>query len=280
MIKQNPFSVYDFLGYLIPGSVLIYSYIIIDYIKRNSTIDFIDFIKNLSLVKTDNILFFIILSYILGHLLSYTSSITTEKYAIWKYNYPSKYLLNITYDGFWKSAVKWQDIAWRIIIIIVLLPLVIFDWIFGELLGFKQFYKKTIDDLLKDIVSMKINLLIKKIGLHKLPNPEKYAEGKGNNYDFHRIVTHYAYEHSKSHQAKMSNYVALYGFLRTLSFIFNALSIYFFIRIILYLEFNLKNIIILTILMGISYLSFMAFMKFYRRYTLEGMMILAIDKDL
>lgn len=130
------------------------------------------------------------------------------------------------------------------------------------------------------MVISKANRLIQQLGIDKLEDSKKYDEGKGNDFDFHRIITHYVYENSKHHQAKMSNYVALYGFLRTLSLIFNLLAIYFSIRIICFLDFNLNNGIILFTLTGISYLSFMAFMKFYRRYTLEGLMIIVIDKDI
>jgi len=33
MIKQNPFSLYDFFGYFVPGALMIYLYLISDYIK-------------------------------------------------------------------------------------------------------------------------------------------------------------------------------------------------------------------------------------------------------
>lgn len=280
MIKQNPFSVYDFLGYLIPGSLVIYSYLVVDYLKHVQIFNLADFIKNISNVKLEGIFFFVILSYTIGHLFSFASSITIEKYANWRYSYPSKYLLDIEHKGYWKSSVNWKDVVWRIVMVIVLLPCVFFDWIFGQLLGFKQFYKKSLDEFLKDMVISKANRLIDLLGVKKLEYPEKYDDGKGNDFDFHRIITHYAYENSKQHQAKMSNYVALYGFLRTLSLIFNLLAIYFCIHVICYLEFNLNNGIILFILTGISYLSFMAFMKFYRRYTLEGLMIIVIDKEI
>lgn len=280
MIKQNPFSVYDFLGYLIPGSLVIYAYLIIDYLKSIEFFNPSDFIENFSNVKLEGVFFFIILSYTIGHLISFASSITIEKYANWRYGYPSKYLLDMEHKGYWKSCRNWKNVVWRIIMIIILFPCVFFDWIFGQLLGFKRFYKKSLDEFLQDMVVSKANRLINQLGLEKLKNAEKYSDGKGNDFDFHRIITHYAYENSKQHQAKMSNYVALYGFLRTLSLIFSLLATYFFIRVVCFLEFNLNNGIILFVLTGISYLAFMAFMKFYRRYTLEGLMIIVIDKEI
>ncbi len=280
MIKQNPFSVYDFLGYLVPGSILIYAYLIIDYLKENASFELSEFIVKFKDLELEGIFFFIIISYTFGHLISYASSITIEKYANWRYSYPSKYLLDIEHKGYWLGCNNWKDVVWRIAMLIFLLPCVIYDWIFGQLLGFKRFYKKSLDELLQNMIILKINGLLEKIGINKLNNTEYFEDGNANGYDFHRIITHYAYENSKNHQAKMSNYVALYGFLRTLSLIFNLLTIYFFFRVFCFLEFTNLNILILLTLGGLSYLSFMAFMKFYRRYTLEGLMIIVIDKDI
>lgn len=280
MTKQNPFSVYDFLGYLVPGAVLIYSYLIIDYIKEHNGLKINDFIKDFKDLQIEGIFFFIIVAYTLGHLISFVSAITVEKYSNWKYNYPSKYLMNMGHEGFWKSSKNWKDVAWRIIIIVLLLPCVICDFILGQLLGFKMFYVKPVDDLLQDLILYKTNNLLDKLGLNKIGKPELYNDGETNRFDFHRIITHYAYENSKNHQSKMSNYVALYGFLRTLCLIFNFLTIYFVSRTILFSKFDISNLIITATLLFICYISFMAFMKFYRRYTLEGLMVIAIDTDL
>ena len=61
MIKQNPFSVYDFLGYLIPGTLVIYAYLIVDYLKTTSSFNSSDFIENFSNVKLEGVFFFIII---------------------------------------------------------------------------------------------------------------------------------------------------------------------------------------------------------------------------
>lgn len=280
MIKQNPFSVYDFLGYLIPGAISLYSLLIIDYLKKYDDRSIDGFINCISEFKFEGIFFFIISAYILGHLLSYISSITIEKYANWRYGYPSKYLLKMKGKGYWKSAENRKGYFWRISLLLILFPCIVFDFIFGQLLNFKSFYKKEVDVLLRKLIVLKINKLFEKIGFGEIENYEQFDNGKGNLHDFHRVVTHYAYEHSKHHQTKMSNYVALYGFLRTLSLIFNFLGLYLIIRIATYFTFNLENISIIIALSSLSYISFMAFMKFYRRYTLEGFMIITIEKEL
>lgn len=277
MIKQNPFSVYDFLGYLIPGSLLIYSFLIVKFIKENQILDLNKFSGQFSELKFENLFVFIIFSYTIGHLLSFISSITIERYANWRYSFPSKYLLNISHEGYWKSSKNWKDVGWRIILIFLLFPCVLPDFILGHFLGFKKFYQQSLDKLLQDLILLKANKLLIKLGISELP---AYDQGRATEYDFHRILTHYAYENSKQHQSKMSNYVSLYGFLRNLCLIFNFLTMYSVVRIYLFFTFSFENITLLIILSSLTYISFMAFMKFYRRYTLEGFMVIAISDDI
>ena len=89
-------------------------------------------------MEFEGVSLFIIIAYTLGHLISFMWAITVEKYSNWRYNYPSKYLLDIEYGGFWESSRNWKDVAWRIIIVVVLLPCVICDLIFGEFFGFQD----------------------------------------------------------------------------------------------------------------------------------------------
>ena len=264
MTKQNPFSVYDFLGYLIPGSLVVYSYLIIYYLYKNSAFDIFEFIEKFSDIKLEGIFFFIIISYTIGHLFSFLSSITVEKYANAKYNYPSKFLLGIKYDGFWNSSINKKNMLQRVMIIFFILPSVFFDWLFGSCLGLNIFYTKPLDSFLQEIVKDKTNHLFSKILSNNEKLRDKYKKEKVIEHDFHRLISHYAYEYSKNHQAKMSNYVALYGFLRTICLIFNLLALYFIYRVLFLFEFNLFNIYVILSLSFIAYLSFMAFMKFYR----------------
>lgn len=275
-MKQNPFSLYDFLGYFIPGASTIYLIFIINFFKSNNSFDLDLFLNILPNANTAGVLLFLIISYVLGHLISYVSSITVETYANWRYGYPSKYLLNFTHAGYWKGAKSFHSIFWRILLLIFLLPMVTLDYILGLKFGFKNFYHKKLDPLLVKFIIDKTNQLLMYLGMDK----DKYEEGEANDSDFFRIVMHYTYENSKTHQSKLSNYVALYGFLRTITLIFNILFIYITIHTLIFEKFNYKIVIILVFTFFLSYLFFMAFMKFYRRYTLEGFMILAIDKEL
>ena len=100
-MKQNPFSLYDFLGYLIPGSTLIYLFIIITSWEGNSITTLDSVFTYVSDNNFQDAFFFIIVSYALGHLISFISSITIEKYGNWKYGYPSKTVIGYTKKSYW-----------------------------------------------------------------------------------------------------------------------------------------------------------------------------------
>lgn len=276
-MKQNPFSLYDFMGYFIPGATSIYLIQIVNVIKKSNCIDLNIILTSFPTIQTEGILIFLILSYVLGHLISYISSITIEKYAIWKYGYPSKYLLDINSRKFWTGARKFHSIFWRVCLIILLLPTVILDYILGHCFGFKNFYSNKLDPMLVKLIKLKTNNLLEKIGM-TIENG--FEEGEGNNSDFNRIILHYTYENSKNHQSKLTNYVAIYGFLRTFALITNILFWYFIIHTYCFSEFNSTSTYVIISISIISYMFFMSFMKFYRRYTLEGLMILTIDNEI
>lgn len=273
-MKQNPFSLYDFLGYFIPGSFACYLILIIDFCKKSQILDVKSFMDSIGDVNIENAVLFLIISYLLGHFLSFTSSITVEMYANWKYDYPSKYILNLRERTYWTGAKDFHDYFWRITLWIILLPTVVLDFILGKIFGLRKFYFKSLDTDLIKFILMKVNFLLDKLGLN---TKNGFESGSGNEIDFFRIIQHYTYENSKNHQTKFNNYVALYGFLRTITFSLNLLFWYLSIHIIFYAGLTLKNSIILITISIFSYVFFMGYMKFYRRYTLEGLMVLTID---
>ncbi len=274
MIQQNPFSLYDFLGYLIPGSLLIF---LIMFLQTTN----FENIDNLTLsnlfytchkFEIEQFTFFVIISYCVGHLVNFVSSLIIERYANWRYGYPSKYLLNLTpkNHSYWGPKKDKMKKVWRFITAIVIFPITICDLFLGSILRFRFFYTRPLDEFLREVIRDKGEKLINKLHIRK----QGLSTTRIDNFDFNRIFAHYTFENSKRHQGKLTNYVVLYGFLRSLTFICIILFWYSLIQS--------KNIITwnITVILGfISYVYFMAFMKFYRRYTLENLMIIAIDND-
>ena len=92
MFEKNPFSIFDFLGYVFPGLVAMYfSLLFYNYDFSKSL-----FINSIQLYQNYNITtlgFLIISSYVIGHIIAYLSSITVEKFSVWCYGYPSDFLI-------------------------------------------------------------------------------------------------------------------------------------------------------------------------------------------
>ncbi|NIJ45174.1 multisubunit Na+/H+ antiporter MnhF subunit [Wenyingzhuangia heitensis] len=282
MIKQSQFSIYDFLGYIIPGSTLIYSYIIIEKINTDHFESIEKTLKDFGNINAEGIFIFIICSYIIGHLLSFLSSLTIEKYSNLKYNYPSKYLLEIGERSHYFKKITFKkgkitkDLKtnfWRLIIGILLLPIYTIDLVFNV----KKNYTKSLDPFLRDQITLKIKRLLVKLKI-------EVSDFDLEKHDFHRIILHHSFEKNTSHQFKMINYVALYGFLRNISLTSIILFWVYTYTGLKNFDFNnpidVKILTIVFILGFISFVSFVAFVKFYRRYTLEGLMLTLIDEEI
>lgn len=281
-MKKNPFSLFDFLGYLFPGALGLF---LIYFISKVESIESITSLYNevktirIPLSFEDTILMTIV-SYVLGHLVAYISSLTVEQFSIWLYGYPSRFLLHdVEGMHYWqlsKDEIKpWRRLCkyvWRCVIGLFLLPLTICSLFFAKLFGVKYFFIKKLDDVLISTIKTKTKEL------------QSYLRITGSSdMDYHRVIYHYEYEQQKTHATKMDNYVALYGFLRSVTLVFNCFSLY--LIYIAISSFNLdydidwKFIRLLILSIIVTYLFFMSFMKFYRRFTLESFMCLIIDKS-
>ena len=272
--KQNPFSFYDFLGYLIPGAVFLYGVLLmLGHLDANETsFSFVE--KHLSFEKSEIYIPFILLAYITGHFLAFISSITIERYSLWAHGYPSKYLLGIKHASYFSAKEKvFLRFVMRLIVGFLLAPISILDWLLGKELGLYELYAKPLDPLLIAVLRSRIDSLI----IHHGQIEPKEEYGSADELDFFRYAYHFAVENAPNHLSKMQNYVALYGFLRTLTLI----SLIAF-WILLWHIVNLKSfgltaaIILIASISFLTYMIFMAFVKFYRRFSLEALMAMAV----
>jgi hypothetical protein len=317
-MNKNPFSLYDFLGYLFPGAILLMMMVFIEFIfffhgnKRVDASDFFSYnqfkvcVYNFDKIKEvsksikvqkvqsesnqddgDNytidkgalLISFILFSYILGHLISYLSSQTVEYISNRAYQYPSKYLLSqdhphVYYNYFHHfHSEGWYVMGpyiWRIIVLIVFFPIALFVFLFGKVFNINAYITRSLDEYLIICIESKIYSLPKNL---KVQNPPINLD-----FDFHRILMHYVYINIPESQRKADNYVALYGFLRCITFIG---CIYFDIIVILYgvgkVVLNGTGIAEVTVLILLIDSFYMAYLKFYRRFTLENYMTLLSD---
>jgi len=277
-LKPNPFSLYDFLGYFTPGALAIYGGILI-LAHMGGPISIHDAIGKLSFDDAKVYIPFVLLAYLLGHLLSFLSSILIEKYAIWSCGYPSRFLLEFNVTGYCEvKSIRERTV--RCFVRFLLLPIELLDVTVGNLLYLRNLYRRPLDKKLISIITTKVESLIKDKG--QIPNQEQYR--LENDQDFFKYAYHYAVEHAHNHLPKMQNYVALYGFLRTISLIF-VIAWWFVAGHMVYrlyrfwLGDDLKLTVItvaLVVFAVLSYISYMGFMKFYRRFSLEALMAVSV----
>lgn len=285
MENKSPFSLYDFLGYFIPGALFFYLLGIL--LPGIEMIWFTNnFLENPP-SSFNQTLAFIIISYVLGHAINYISSITIEQYSIWSIGYPSRYILGETRNCYFK---KWSEtnteaskgkrraelvisFLWRAALLIIIFPMYLFDLLISKIFCFRRHYTNTVDRTLKTIISDRVKIFKER---HPDPSP---SDG-----DFFRLIYYYCYEKFDAYRVKFNNYVALYGFTRAISFVFCVFGWILLIKIIVdrikpgeHENWHIYAFIASSLL---SYFFYLAFVKFYRRYTLEGFMCLTIDPDL
>lgn len=296
-MDKNPFSIHDFLGYVLPGGIaLLLAYLVYKNPNNNymTSQEFINAIKNTigalkggGLTTIELSVASIIISYIVGHIVAYVSSITVERMAIWHYNYPSVFLLSdkrkprfiSDIKEQWKNKKKFEasgNLIIRLAISLFLLPLTM-CLLLIKFLRLDQYFIKSLDGYLKESIKLKFKVLAENLGISEI------EETKDS--DTHRVIYHYMYENFSGHRAKMDNYVALYGVLRALTLIANLFILYIWKCQVCYLCHNFKWDMIcaypymkVVFMVLIQFLFFMAFMKFYRRFTLESFMCMVSMK--
>ena len=271
--KQNPFSLYDFLGYFTPGAIFAYTLLALEPHVAGAL--------GIKLVDGDALQFsspqlyvpFVLFAYVFGHLLNYLSSVIVEKYSIWSFGYPSKYLLGVRVYGFFeigKEAGIGLRIAARLLFGIMLLPVALFDFVFCRLLSGKKLVARPLDPVLAKIIKENMNRLLKrKSGVEKLRD-----HGSPVETDFFRFAYHFVVENCPNHFPKCQNYVAIYGFLRTMTLI--TATFWWFTAIhIVWIDYSLAYLGMVLGFGALTAIFYLAFIKFYRRFGLEVYMAIS-----
>ncbi|AUJ81079.1 hypothetical protein CWI88_08500 [Enterobacter cancerogenus] len=276
-MNQNPFSIYDFLGYLIPGGLFLYllyfcgitlDWDVIIQIKKTAIAQE----STLSLLGYSSI---VILAYIIGHAIAICSAFLVEKYMNDTLQYPSIYLFWELNNNF-KDEVKkgWGRKSKYFIIKTILCPI----W-FLDIFTFNKLYSRELTKELAKPLWEKLTSSYQKIFSVDLNQLKTSYALQG---DLFRLAYHYSYEHSSNHQPKIQNYVALYGFCRNVCLVFLLFFWVAFVTLITNFltdeRFGFNFISSLTMLL-MTYVFYCGFVKFYRRFTLEVFMAFSVLKS-
>lgn len=297
MKVKNPFSLYDFLGYIIPGALALFIIFSICKVDEQSgttlPFDYINqfmaFLRDKTKIDLSKVVVpFVIVSYVLGHLFSYLSSVTVEYVTNRTFYYPSQYLLNAEKDDKSYGKRYWEDDSsgykktkrlCLIALFILLFPITIMMFLipnFSEMLN--RFISRPLPSYLINNIIKKIKDLTKEINISDIE--EKDIESS----ELHRVVMHYVYLNEQGCRIKADNYIALYGFLRSTSLILILFTDWTFFVGVKSIVVNwggqvcLASIIMFISLWLVSCVSFLGFVKFYRRFTLENLMTLMTCK--
>ena len=186
-MRKNPFSLFDFLGYVFPGAFTLFIVCFIIYGNLNNfelyNLDINSINKFNSYIKDqfsiENTIFWTISSYITGHLIAYLSSLTVEQFSIWFYGYPSQFLLEGNLNNkYWPSLGSkilfkrnFRACFWRFIIGTFLLPISFVNFILAEFLGLKYFFLKSLDKNIIRLQDQTVHTLILKRTLRSFLRP-------------------------------------------------------------------------------------------------------------
>lgn len=281
MQLKDPFSIYDFLGYLFPGLLFCILIKIGYYIEPPVHASTFFYEASTVAFSWKEVIPFIVIAYVAGHFVSYFSSLTVEPFLVWSYGYPSDFLLDKSYkrNYFSKNDQVGKGLSrlWKIVVALILLPIVLSSLIFGRLLRFRFYVLKPLDDELCKAIKEKTKGLMDMLSIN-------YEDER---YDYHRIIMHYCYENYNNHISKYNNYVALYGFLRAITLLCDWFFWYCCYSGIKTIDLKLswrcidiKAILFILFILVITYIFYLGFVKFYRRFTLENYMSIVQDSKI
>lgn len=294
-VSKNPFSLYDFLGYFVPGAFMLFALMVAsndnkELVRVIGDID-MDSVSKICDLKMDSIsvLLFAIVSYIIGHFLSYTSSITIELLSNRLFQYPSKYLLKIKGEECNECKEKRHGVFQRlflgkgfwgglllVISFVVCMPVSLPMLVFAHCECINNYLTRPLDKEWINAIKNKLQLYACMIG--------ECTSFDCPQCDSHLMIMHYVNINVPNATRKVDNYVALYGFLRSMSM---ALSILFIM--VSFSSLNAvktgaaidRNIICTLCVLALApIVAYLAYLKFYRRHTLENLMAFLVAPGL
>lgn len=280
--KSPQFSAYDFLGYLLPGLVLI---ALMDcswlYHSKKATLSWEYMVARYSELSWNNAIPLALFGYFLGHAVSFMSAMVVEEHALLMHGSPASFIVRKDKPRYFKCG-KWGKghrlantviVLMRALVMLFMLPLTWIELLFTRVVPISRRFTFPITRLLKRCLAAAEDRLLVQMGV-------KTQEGKppGRSKDelhwglgFERLALHYALEKAPAHLFTLRNYVVLYGFLRAMTFIL--LVVVWMIAGHLFAKQSYVSALQVLISGGIIIApSYGGFLKFWTRYHKEALM--------
>jgi hypothetical protein len=214
--KTPQLTAYDILGYLVPGLAL---FALIDlsiaFHFQKMPMRYEDVCLRYSTIKWQGAIPLVLLCYYVGHMISFLSSMTIERYARWRYGHPMNFLLDESgeYPRFFGTGGKcpiWSMI-FRFCTAVTIWPL----WFWESVLlvtGILRNYVRSMGPQLVATVKEALGWLREKAGITVDPSPDYPAE-------FESLAINYTLESAPAHVYSLRNYIVLYGFIRSMTLV-------------------------------------------------------------
>lgn len=294
-VERLPFTVYDIVGYLIPGITGLWCLLyVFEYFGILGDTKDVVMLGSGDFSVALAVLLFFVFAYLTGHVIGFLSSVTVERLSIAFYGYPSAYICNEYCEkekiGKWsieKNKKKFsKKHAWYFpVIFIFLFPIAIFLTVINK----TKFYYLWIKSLPPSIIEMMMlnfeqktesaGLVLKKINFEESD-------------DWFRFVCFYTFNNYQNAAYRLYNYLTIYGFIRNMCLIFNFATWFFILSSILssielsfpkestiQIHFAWPEISATVICAMLTIILFLTFLKFYRRYTEEAILAFATHDD-
>ncbi len=280
--KAPQFSAYDFLGYLLPGLVLIAmmdcSWI---YHSKKVVVTFEFIVERYSALTWQNTIPLALLGYFLGHLVSFVSSLVVEEHARLMHGRPESFIVRENKPAYFNCG-KWGRghrvvicavFVMRAITMLFMLPLTWIELLFTRLVPISRRYSFPITRLLKRCLIAAEDRLLEDMGVRTATGkpPGRHADEVHWGLGFERLALHYALETAPAHLFTLRNYVVLYGFLRAMTFILLLTS--WMIAGHMLVQAMIWQSLLFLLLAGVAIAPcYGAFLKFWTRYHKEALM--------
>lgn len=278
--KSSHFSAYDVLGYMVPGLALLS---LVDfsvaYHWGGMELTYEAITNRYTSIPWKGAIALLLLSYYVGHMVSFVSAMTIERHARWFYTHPMEFLLarENKFPRYFDTggASKCFSKLLRGAVGMMLIPIVFFE---ATLLktGLVKNYIRHLSPELRAIAGKALDSLCERAKIYRDSSTSYPAE-------FELLAIHYTLESAPSHIQSLRNYVVLYGFLRSMTFVLvvftwaAAIHIGFAIAIDFGLIEAIAAFSMVVLICGIfCTISYCAFLKFWTRYNKEALMGLSV----
>lgn len=227
--KSPQFSAYDFLGYLLPGLVLLG---LLDctwhYHANHTPMSWGDITKRYSELSWNNAIPLAFVGYFFGHIVSFLSSVVIEGHATRLHGYPSAFLVKHVrpryfFSGEFKKgpARVTSKVLMKVMVLMFISPV---GWIESTLargLGLSRRLNAQMNPMVRMCLTAAENRLLESLDVRN-PRGQRPARRQDQLHwseGLDKIGLHYALEMAPAHVFTLRNYVVLYGFLRAMTFI-------------------------------------------------------------